>query len=346
MNIDDWINIGIQNGIIDSNNAVDDISMSFCDVYKSWFNNKIGKVRPQTLDRIETVYRRYYLNSFLDNMNVFKINNDTLIRFFKQFCVTKKEYTRIRQIILGVFEFLIINDYKVNVLNWKKIENFIVFDRSNKKIKMSVPVADIDRMYDCVVNQKIYFEKQSGCLCLLLNFSLGLRIGELAVLTWDCVDWSNRLLYINKSAVKYYERDSNGRRISTVKYFVSTTKTDSGVRIIPLTDRAIWILRLLMEHHIKMNYKSDFLAYDGKDVIFVRSLDRTLRKLCKLCQIEYFESHRIRKTFATALHEAGVSTKKISVLLGHSDMIVTQKNYILNTSSDLVQLRSDMGKAI
>ena len=346
MNTEEWINIGLKNGIIDNFDTVDDFSMSFCDVYKSWFNNKIGKVRPQTLDRIESVYRHYYLNSFLHDMNVFKINSDTLIKFFKQFFVTKKEYSRIRQIILGVFDFLVMNDYKVNVLNWKKIENFIVFNKESKHVKRAVPSSDIAILYDCIINKKIYFQKHSGCLCLLLNFSLGLRIGELAALTWDCIDWKNRVLYVRKSVIKYYERNTEGQRISTVKYFVSKTKTDSGVRVVPLTDKAIYILRILMAHHEKMNYKSDFLVYDGKDVIFVRSLDRTLRKLCKLCEIEYFESHRIRKTFATSLHEAGISTKKISVLLGHSDMVVTQKNYILDTWGDLERLRSEMIKAV
>jgi integrase len=37
----------------------------------------------------------------------------------------------------------------------------------------------------------------------------------------------------------------------------------------------------------------------------------------------------IRKTFATMLHASGMPTRYISDLLGHSDMVTTEKNYIL-----------------
>ena len=346
MNIDEWINIGIQNGIIDSNSDIDDFSMSFCDVYKLWINSKIGKVKPQTIDRIEVTYNKYYRNSFLNNMNPLKIKNDTLINFFRQFEMNKKEYMKVKQICLGVFEFLLINDYKFNAINWDKVNSFVFVQKNIKELEYPVPISDVEKLFNCVVKDKIYYNKQSSCLLLLLNFSLGLRIGELAVLTWDSIDLKNRLLYVNSSMVKYYERDSDGNRVSLMKYDVSTTKTSSGIRVLPLTDRAIYFIALIKEHHKAMHYKSKFLAYDGKDIIFVRGLDRTLRRLCVLCGVEYFKLHLIRKTFASRLHEIGIPTKTISVLLGHSDMIVTQRNYILDSFNNIDLLRLEMEKAV
>lgn len=37
----------------------------------------------------------------------------------------------------------------------------------------------------------------------------------------------------------------------------------------------------------------------------------------------------IRKTFATMLHASGMPTRYISDLLGHSEMVTTERNYIL-----------------
>lgn len=346
MNIDEWISIGYKNGIINDFDTNNDFSMSFCDVYKLWISSKIGKIRPQSIDRIEVTYNKYYRDSFLGALNPLTIDTDIIIKFFRQYEVNRKEYSRIRQILFGVFDYLVINDYSINSINWKKVENFIDFCKTIKKKQIAVSRCDVDRLFSCVVEEKVHFKKQSGCLLLLLNFSLGLRIGELAVLTWDCVDFSRRLIYVNKSAVKYYCRNSDGDRISSMKYDISLTKTDNGIRCVPLSDRAIYILRLLVQHHENMGYKSKFLAYDGQDVVFVRSLDRTLRRLCKLCKVEYFESHRIRKTFASNLHDAGISTKKISFLLGHSDIVVTQKNYILDTFESLDQLCMEISKVV
>ena len=85
------------------------------------------------------------------------------------------------------------------------------------------------------------------------------------------------------------------------------------------------IYRKILEHHRIQKYDSPYLAYDGKDTILVRSLDRTLRRLCLLCDVDYFNSHAIRKTFATMLHFNGVPTSVISDLMGHSEIGTTEK---------------------
>ena len=157
MNTEQWINIGLKNGIIDNFDTFDDFSMSFCDVYKSWFNNKMGSVRPQTLDRIETTYKKYYKNSFLNDYNVFDITDDILITFFNNYYFTKREYTRAKQIILGVFDFLIIRDYKINSLNWKKISSYVPLHKFNAKSKWAVPDKDIEYLFNSVINDKVYF---------------------------------------------------------------------------------------------------------------------------------------------------------------------------------------------
>ncbi len=99
--------------------------------------------------------------------------------------------------------------------------------------------------------------------------SLGTRVGELAVVTWKDIDFTNQVLSITKTEVKYYERDKNGNRIGKIQYKVSdTTKTPAGVREIPLTPRASELLQLLLEHHKNKGWyhEDQFLCYNGKSL--------------------------------------------------------------------------------
>jgi len=54
---------------------------------------------------------------------------------------------------------------------------------------------------------------------------------------------------------------------------------------------------------------------------------RTLRKLFKRAGILKGHAHRFRDTFAVELLLAGVSTEEVAVLLGHSNIAITQKHY-------------------
>jgi len=72
--------------------------------------------------------------------------------------------------------------------------------------------------------------------CLVLQ--TGLRTGELIGLTWDCVDFENRLITVNKQMeYRYKERE----------WRASSPKTLSGIRKIPMTDDAYGILKEIYE---------------------------------------------------------------------------------------------------
>jgi integrase len=58
----------------------------------------------------------------------------------------------------------------------------------------------------------------------------------------------------------------------------------------------------------------------------IGSWQRTLRKLFKLAGTQG-SAHRFRDTFAVELLLAGVSTEEVAVLLGHSNIGITQKHY-------------------
>lgn len=64
------------------------------------------------------------------------------------------------------------------------------------------------------------------------------------------------------------------------------------------------------------------------------------------CDVKYFNTHMIRKTFATMLHESGMPTRYISDLMGHSDMVTTERNYILSYRDNYNTLLGYMQKGL
>lgn len=90
------------------------------------------------------------------------------------------------------------------------------------------------------------------------------------------------------------------------------------------------MFEMIRKHHKDMGYQSEYLAYDGGQTVLVRSLDRTLRRLQELCEIKHFNTHAIRKTFATVLHHNGVPTRAVADIMGHSEIGTTENCYILS----------------
>jgi|GEM_PF-6310211 len=86
----------------------------------------------------------------------------------------------------------------------------------------------------------LHEEKVSSLLCILATYT-GLRIGEIATLTWKDVNLEEAVLNITKTVNKYYIRDKHGNRLKHV-YDIGATKTEHSTREIPLTDKAILII--------------------------------------------------------------------------------------------------------
>jgi len=72
---------------------------------------------------------------------------------------------------------------------------------------------------------------------------------------------------------------------------------------------------------------------------------RTLRKLFKLAGIERGHAHRFRDTFAVELLLAGVPTEEVAVLLGHSNIKITQEHYSPWVRSRQLQLEANLERA-
>lgn len=104
--------------------------------------------------------------------------------------------------------------------------------------------------------------------------------------------------------------------------YVSTQKTGQAV-CCPLPNHVVSILNRVSR------LSDDHLFWTGKSKLHtaVRTWQRRLRNLFKLAKIENGHAHRFRDTFAVELLLTGTSIEEVAVLLGHSNIKVTQKHY-------------------
>ena len=347
----EWLDFGLEKGLIDLEECE---QITFHDAYLEWFKMKMTFVKAQTIDRIECTYNRYYLTSELNGKFISKITDDDLIKFLMRLCksrqMTYRQMGRVMQIIKGVLVYMRdINKGGVPLHDWEKVKRNLPLEEldSGYKQEFAISQKDVEHLIHEVVENKIYLMKQSASLCLCMNFYLGLRIGELAALTFDAFDLDKGVVHIWRTESKYYNRDEDGQKLGTMVYrVVDSTKTVYSVRDVPLLPEARYLFELIRKHHKDMGYQSEYLAYDGKQTVLIRSLDRTLRRLQELCEIKHFNSHEIRKTFATVLHHAGVPTRAISDIMGHSEIGTTENCYILSYENSYATYLGYMRQAI
>lgn len=344
-----WIEEGYKLGIIKDVDI--DEQVSFEAAYRAWFKTKINRIRPQSVDRIEVTYNKYYMFTDFVKMPVHSLDEATIYTFLNKILIergniTKKEYGRIYQIVNNVMQYAF--DIKLGhsyCVNWETVKRYIALENIKENVtkELSVSMEHRERFARAVLIDKIYSEKRSASLVLLLNFYLGLRIGELASLRWQDVNFKERFVFVHGTEVKSFARDNDGNRVGVVAYHAQDrTKTVHSVRRVPLVNESVYIIGELRKWHDAQGYESEFLAYDGGEQILTRSLEWTLRRLCILCDIPMINSHRIRKTFATELHQNGLPTKAISDLMGHAEIRTTENNYILSSPDAFDEVRKVM----
>ena len=168
---------------------------------------------------------------------------------------------------------------------------------------------------------RIYLGKshERSHLGILLCLSTGIRLGELCALTWDDISLEEKKLHIRRTMQRIRNYAGDGAK---TKIVVTSPKSDSSIRTIPLPDKLCSALAPTWQPG------AFFLTGDKKKFIEPRTMQNHFKAALVAAGIADANFHALRHTFATQCVEANFDVKCLSELLGHSDVSITMNRYV------------------
>lgn len=177
----------------------------------------------------------------------------------------------------------------------------------------------------------------------ILVLGLGLRIGELLALQWkDLTEVDGiKVLSISKSLKREYLFDDEAEKKNgtKTKIFVADTKTESSVRMVPVTENVLVELESLMSDH---QLTAKFLDVSFADDLFIintiknnefsyMSQDRFRFEFARVVRRaglpKEVTPHALRRYTSSTLIRHGASPVAVAKLLGHSSSSTTLEYY-------------------
>ena len=294
------------------------------EVFYQWLNEKyeLQEIKKGTYDKYENDFIRFFPD--FEDRKIKSIDTDTLEMFIRQTIgkmeLTNKAYANFRTLIIGIFKYA-----KRKNLSDISISTFFSDLQLSRKVFKQNPKDQRKEVFSEEETEIIiaHLKEHPSLIHLgmLLCFQTGLRVGELVALKFS--DEHKRTLHVQRQEIKYKDKDGK-----TIVEVVEYTKTEAGNRHIILTDGAKETLRLMKQ------YSSAEYIMQRDCRIRCSTINHELYRVCKRCGLQPRSMHKIRKTYATTLIDAGVDDSITMEMMGHSDIATTRKFYYYSRGGD------------
>lgn len=170
---------------------------------------------------------------------------------------------------------------------------------------------------------------------IIICLYTGIRLGELLALTWNDIDFDNKLLKVNKTV---YTITKNGKN----EAYIDRPKTKQSNRIIPLPKQIINLLKRKKKESIS-NY---IISTKNGGIVQNRSYQKSFKSILNRCEIAYKNFHSLRHTFATRALELGMDVKTLSEILGHKNSSITLNRYSHSLLEHKFEFMNKVGKLL
>lgn len=182
----------------------------------------------------------------------------------------------------------------------------------------------------------------------------GMRIGEILGLTWDCVDFENETISVEKTLCYL---PNNGKAI----YEFHAPKTRAGKRKIPMIQAvrdALWEQkkrkdRIASKYTPRIGMENLVFCSKTNNPIHESNMRTAIRYLLNKINSENsnfnftnFTPHCLRHTFATKAIARGMKPKTLQKILGHNSLQMTMDLYCHVEEHTLREEMALMGKVV
>ena len=329
------------------NNILKDYEQKFENplIFSKFFANwllkyKASKVKGPTIQRYYSDYQKFIKGTTIDSTKITDIKRKHIKEFLNDIInehhLTRKSLNNVKSIFNGVFAYALDEDFiTVNPMLNLKIENTNIKPEPEKDSETEIFDEDeFDSFVEYLYNH--YLEhKPLLTLAILLNFQLGLRVGELCTLKKEDINLNTNKIHIHRMERSYRPFWMENNEIvqgTTIHEVVGETKKNSN-RIIDLSDEAVAIINRILLLHDELNISSDFLFPDENGNHSIRQrYNECLEYYCKQLDLDCKSSHKVRKTVLSNLFANGFDIEEVMKIAGHRNKVTTFKYYLFSVN--------------
>ncbi|MBQ7064158.1 MAG: site-specific integrase [Firmicutes bacterium] len=279
-----------------------------------WFEFWLEKYYKPKVRQITYQYAIYKYNAFLKPIGHLRIGliQESHIRA----CISRRKKVK-QSTVNNQFNLankLFQKAVQKNIISSNPCEDIVLPRNEAQKEKTSLLDSELEKIKQALVSK--WYEEM-----FLLMMATGMRKGEVCAICISDIDWEKKLLTVQ-------------RNMSVVKgniYAITPTKTEAGIRKIPINNEISEILHTAIKKRNQISaskkeydgllfLKQNGNPYNGRDISFY---SKTISRLSGV----NFTPHQLRHTFATRCYEAGVDPKITQKILGHKSIDTTLDVY-------------------
>ena len=334
--------------------------LSYSDYLDYWLKNYcMNNLKYNTIQTYKIIINKYLKK----NIGKYKLStitsvalNSYITDLVNKYNHSKTYYKNILKVIKGSFRdacnlYGFIKYNPALTLRLPKIEE----DLNNKRHYYTNE--EIDKIIDRFKDNTTFVAS------FLTSCYTGMRTGEVFALTWEDIDFEERIIHI-KHSVYDKTRDDKGR------WYIGTTKTISGTRDVYISTTLLEALKNFKkkQDYLKKIYGKKYIYYhkeevtnsygkvietrivenkkgykydNNMDLVFVKSNGGytgtdLIKYPFKIIRNELgFKNCRfydLRGSYATKILNYGIERREVADILGHKDVSTTENYYISSTS--------------
>ena len=302
---------------IDDGSYVEPSSMKLETWLDIWLKEYTANLKPTTYSCYESSVR-VHLKPNLGRFQLSTLAPHLIQHFYNELLNEKHLSPKTIKNINGAFHKALEQAKKLGYIRNNPLDA-VILPRVEKKEVKTLEDDDLIRFLNIIKGEPdelIYF----------VTVFTGLRQGEVLGLTWDCVDFENNALLINKQQA-YLKR---------TKEFVYMSLKNGKARALTVADEVMDALRQQQEKQHQWEIAAGCAWSNPMHLVFTNELgehvsNKTLynrfKRLMKANGFDDLRYHSLRHTFAVSSLRAGDDIKTVQENLGHATAGFTLSTY-------------------
>ena len=255
-------------------------------VYPEWIDYKSKETSYANACNIQSRWKRYFESSSIIDIPFEKLTTGAIKRWcvdvIAEMHLTDRQFKDLKSIMNMIFDYAVSFDI-IQINLSRQVRGF---SDKNFKQEEEKPVDEIvynaDAKHSVIKEAMEQFLKTHNIayIAVCLNFSLGLRVGELVALRLSHIN-EDGTITICQEEIKTYHKDANGTIHRDGYEIVNHTKTLSGNRRLILTPKAHKYINMAVRYNEANGFQDEdfiFLDKSGKR-IHDHAINNVLRRL-------------------------------------------------------------------